>query len=453
MARYNSANDIDPIIEVYAQFKSRIALIRLDGEESGTGFLVAEKLLLTAQHVVEAPAGIIAEPNSIEVTFDFRYQPYTTSVETGDTVPVVEVVHHSPPTDKERSAAKGVDWEASDQYLDYAILQLQRRSPIWSHGRLRSRGHYPIHLNPPRIAREQVLLLGHHPHGDTIKSAHLTLPELNKNRTRIKYQADTMRGSSGGAIVNNRGQLVGLHHYASNTDKHGVPIAAVVQDLKANGFDYLIEQTPLEQNVIHLGRYSANAKRKVCAALADDWQSLKRHLGVPEFITSAEALWDWLALNKKLGKLRDALETAERTELVQILDKDVIIVDQSAIDNIQELADLLVASAESAAASGSYVRSAMRVRSLASMVLDEIESLSSAPDDNRAQLHWRTTWQSELGYAASNLEELLQLLPETAKDASFTYSHLQGMIQAAHVVQSTVSTLAELGQNPELSVR
>ena len=205
--------------------------------------------------------------------------------------------------------------------------------------------------------------------------------------------------------------------------------------------------------MIHLGRYSANAKKKVCAALADDWQSLKEHLGVPGFIKSAEALWDWLALNKKLGKLRDALEAAERTELVQILDKDVIIVDQSAIDNIQELADLLVASAESAGAPRSYLRSAMRVRSLASMVLDKIESLSSAPDDNRAQLHWRTTWQSELGYAASNLEELLQLLPKTAEDASFAYSHLQGMIRAAHVVQSTVSTLAELGQNPELSAR
>ena len=97
-------------------------------EESGTGFLVAEKLLLTAQHVVESSAGIIADPDSIEVTFDFWYQPDTTWAEAGDTVPVVDVVIHSPPTDKERSTAKGVDWEAPDQYLDYAILQLERRS-------------------------------------------------------------------------------------------------------------------------------------------------------------------------------------------------------------------------------------------------------------------------------------------------------------------------------------
>ena len=54
MARYNRANEVDSLIEIAGQFKSRIALIRLNGEESGTGFLVAEKLLLTAQHVVES---------------------------------------------------------------------------------------------------------------------------------------------------------------------------------------------------------------------------------------------------------------------------------------------------------------------------------------------------------------------------------------------------------------
>ena len=453
MAPYDSANDVDRTIQVFQQFKSRIALIRVSGQESGTGFLMGEKLLLTAQHVVEASPGTVAHLDLLEVTFDFRYQPNTTSIETGDTVQVIGVVRSSPPTDKERSATKGVDWEASDQHLDYAILQLRRRSPILSHGKSRARGHYQIDFNPPRIERKQVLLLGHHPNGETIVSSFVTSPELNKNGTRFKYQADTMNGSSGGAIVNNRGQLVGLHHYASSTDKHGVPIAIVIQDLKANGFGYLIERTPLEQNVIHLGRYSANAKKQICLALGDGWQTLGTYLSFPEFVTTADALWDWLALNEKLGKLRDALEAAGRTELVHILDKDVIIVDQSAIDSIQDLADLLVTSAESAARPSSYLRSAMRARSLASVLSDEIESLSSARDDDRALLHWRTKWQSKLGYAATNIEELLQLLPKTAEDASFTRTRLPAMIQAAHVVRSAISMLAELGQNPELSYR
>ena len=42
--------------------------------------------------------------------------------------------------------------------------------------------------------------------------------------------------------MNNRGRLVGLHHFASDTDKHGVPITAVAQDLKARKFDFLVEQ-------------------------------------------------------------------------------------------------------------------------------------------------------------------------------------------------------------------
>ena len=140
MAPYNRATDVDSSIEILEQFKSRIALISLDGTESGTGFLVAEKLLLTAQHVVESSAGVIADPHSIEVTFDFWYHPHTTWAEAGDPVPVANVVVHSPPTDKERSTTKGVDWEAPDECLDYAILQLDRRTLMWSRGQFRPRG-------------------------------------------------------------------------------------------------------------------------------------------------------------------------------------------------------------------------------------------------------------------------------------------------------------------------
>jgi hypothetical protein len=453
MVRRNSASDVDPLIALLEQFKSRIALIRIDGDESGTGFLVGDKLLLTAQHVVEASPGVIASPRSIEVTFDFWYRPDVMTAETGDTVPVVEIVHHSPPTDKERWDRKAVDWEASDQHLDYAILQLQRLTLTESHGKLSPRGHYPIDRALPRIERGQVLFLGHHPRGESIKTSVLTLPELNKSKTRIKYQADTKHGSSGGPIVNNYGQLVALHHYASDTDKHGVPIAAVAQDLKTCGFDFLFGQTGPEQNVKHLGRYSANTKRRICEALVDDWRSLAKHMGIPGFVTSADELWDWLSLNGKLRKLRDSLEAAGCARLVRMLDEDVIIVDQSAIDKIQDLADLLVVSAQSAATPTSYLRSAMRARSLASMLLDEIASLRMVPDDDRVELRWRTQWQSELGCVAGSLGQLLELLPYTAADASFARSHLQSMIRAAQDIQSTVSTLAELGQNPELNTQ
>jgi hypothetical protein len=447
MASYNRASDIDPLIEVLAQFKSRIALISLNGDESGTGFLVTEKLLLTAQHVVEASAGVIADPHSIEVRFDFGYQPHTTYAETGETVPVVDVVHHSPPTNKERSPTKGVDWEASDQYLDYAILQLKRRALMWSHGQLKPRGHYLINF-PPSIAREEALLLGHHPRGETIKSSVLTSPKLNSSKTRIIYQADTQQGSSGGAIMNTRGRLVGLHHFASSTDKHGVPIAAVARDLEAHGFDYLFEQ-----NVTPLGRYSANAKKQICQAICTDWRTLTEHMGVPDFVTSADTLWDWLALNNKLRKIRDGLEAAGRTELVRILDEDVVIVDQSTIDNIRDLADQLIESAESAQTPSSYIRSAIRARILIGMLLDEIKSLSSVLDDERAQLRWLMTWRRQLGCARNELKRLLPLLPSTSADASFTQPRLNSMVRAAHNVQSNVSKLGELAQSPELLAR
>lgn len=449
MVRDNSAIDVDRMIALYAEFKSRIALISIDGEESGTGFLVADKLLLTAQHVVEASAGIMADPRSIQVTFDFWLQPHRTYAETGDTVPVVEVALRSPPTDNERSAARNVDWEAPKQFLDYAVLRLKRPALTWTDGQLRHRGHYPIHSTPYRIRREQVLVLGHHPHGETLKSSFLTIPELNRNKTRIKYQADTMRGSSGGAIVNNRGRLVGLHHYASKTDKHGVPITAVAQDLEARGFGYLIEPES-EQNVTAIGRYSANAKRQICQAIATDWQSLTEYFGVPNSVTSAYALWDWLSATNKLRVLREALLTVERTELVQILDDDVIIVDQSTIDRLNDLTEQLVDLAEHAATPQRYLRSAAGTRIVADYLLKEIDYLLNTPDDERAQLQWQIDWKSELGNAADSLEDLLPLLPQDSTQAFFTRPHFGDIIMAVHDVQSTIATLVELGQAPIL---
>ena len=248
--------------------------------------------------------------------------------------------------------------------------------------------------------------------------------------------------------MNNRGRLVGLHHFASETDKHGVPITAVAQDLKAHKFDFLVER-----DVAHLGRYSANAKRQICPAIADDWQSLRTHLGMPDFVTSAEALWDWLSANNKLRRLRYALEAAGRTELVQILDKDVIIVDLSAIENTADLADRLVESAESAKASSKYLRSAIRARIFAKMLRSEIQSFSGAPVDRRAQLKWRTDWRSELDRATREIDALLPLLPSKSSDASFTQSRLKDAIRAAHVVRSIVATLGELAQSPELLTR
>ena len=248
--------------------------------------------------------------------------------------------------------------------------------------------------------------------------------------------------------MNTRGRLVGLHHFASSTDKHGVPIAAVARDLEAHGFDYLFEQ-----NVTPLGRYSANAKKRICQAIGTDWQTLAEYMGVPDFVTSADTLWDWLALNNKLRKIRDGLEAAGRTELVLILDEDVVIVDQSVIDNIQDLADQLIESAESAKMPSGYIRSAIRARILADMLLNEIKSLSSVLDDERAQLDWLMRWRRQLGCVRNELKRLLPLLPSTSTDTSFTRPRLNSMVRAAHNVQSNVSKLGELAQSPELLAR
>jgi hypothetical protein len=87
------------------------------------------------------------------------------------------------------------------------------------------------------------------------------------------------------------------------------------------------------------------------------------------------------------------------------------------------------------------------------MLLDEIKSLSSVLDDERAQLRWLMTWRRQLGCARNELKRLLPLLPSTSADASVTRPRLNSMVRAAHNVQSNVSKLGELAQSPELLAR
>ena len=137
-------------------------------------------------------------------------------------------------------------------------------------------------------------------------------------------------------------------------------------------------------------------------------------------------------------------EAADRLRVVPMI---------SVIDNIQDLADQLIESAESAKMPSGYIRSAIRARILADMLLNEIKSLSSVLDDERAQLDWLMRWRRQLGCVRNELKRLLPLLPSTSADASFTRPRLNSMVRAAHNVQSNGSKLGELAQSPELLAR
>jgi hypothetical protein len=436
-------------MEAFDRLRVRLAQVRIDGRESGTGVLVGNNLILTAGHVIEKPTGEVASPASIEVAFDFFYQPGKTHDETGQVVRVTGVICHSPPTEAERSTADWHDDVPEDQ-VDYAIVELVSHAPEASmHSQSISRGYYQIHFVSYNFQAKETLFVGHFPQGSPASVSTAGSTRVHHSERRIRYESDTMSGSSGGPIVNANGRLVAIHHYGAATYNRGVPVYAIARDLQAKGLDYLFNQAD-EENVSHLGRYSLNARDQICQSIASNWRAVTKHVAVPDFISGSYAVWDWLSSHNQLRKLRDALMETGYIELVSILDQDIVIVDSDTVNHLNDLAGQLAESARASETPSNYRQEVTKARLLSGTLLRKIEMLLAMPDDARARLQWRKKWRGTLDHAASHLGELLNLLPSSGAEAGYSQFSVIEINRYSEEINSAVSTLQELARNPSL---
>lgn len=213
------------------------------GESGGTGLLVASDLVLTNYHVVEDLLRGAIGPDRVACVFDYR-----TGLD-GSPVPPVRVaiapdwqVPHRPYEAGEQPAA---------HELDYALLRLER--PIGrarAAGDSRARGWFDLSQPPPEPVRDRLAFVLQHPRDEMwqpdrprqqpLKVA-LGLPGFdgyNANGTRLRYRVNTLPGSSGAAVFDERLRLIALHNSrgASGGDglvanNQGIPIKAILADL------------------------------------------------------------------------------------------------------------------------------------------------------------------------------------------------------------------------------
>lgn len=233
----------DPLAYIagIANAMRRTAMIEVGGRPRGTGFLIGPQHLLTNAHVLRAfddqPP---AEQDAVAV-FDFYTGTAASHAETGRRVPATYVAH-SPPTEKERQADSS-DWDAGPGFLDYCVLSLaepvgtQPAGPIATIGiaQLPARGYFKPSRLEYDFAKAGSLVVVQHPLGEhQVMSRATPSFKVNSSKTRVRYNANTLQGSSGSCVVDGRGRLVALHHYALSGANQGVPIAAVAADLADN---------------------------------------------------------------------------------------------------------------------------------------------------------------------------------------------------------------------------
>ncbi|WP_164200117.1 trypsin-like serine peptidase [[Micrococcus luteus] ATCC 49442] len=211
----------------------RTAMIEVGGFPAGTGFLVGEDLLLTAAHVLDRYHWPPSPLPAVRAIFDFE-DAGRSAAEAGTPVQVKEFITGSLPTQDEAANSAIDNWDAPADRLDFALLRLARTVPDFNAttGTATQRGFYSLLPDEYVFAAQRQYYILQHPLGGFVQlSSFSGRPLLSAGGTRMRYAGNTLAGSSGSPVVDFRGRLVGLHHYATPGRNQGIPIWMIARAL------------------------------------------------------------------------------------------------------------------------------------------------------------------------------------------------------------------------------
>ncbi len=199
------------------------------GQPQGTGILVAPDLVLTNYHVVKGQLNHLT--SSADIVCRFGYARDANGLDEGTAYTLASgeawTIANSPYDDAD---TRGVG-VANPTSLDYALLRLS--APV-------------ADAKPIKVAQNTALpnaelpvLIVQHPAGTPQALAIGKSLGVNENGSRFRYDADTLGGSSGSPVFNQRLELVALHHAGDPRSEiraaynQGIPISMIVGSLQS----------------------------------------------------------------------------------------------------------------------------------------------------------------------------------------------------------------------------
>lgn len=195
------AGPISPTVQIGPDTKVGIALLDslrarsravalVEGEERGTGFLVAENLMLTCNHVLSGSDKALAtEKDARKARAIFNYEQDLS----GTLLPT------------QRFSLDPSRFFRASLELDYAIVRVSG-SPSSTYGQI------PRPAVAPQLAPGDNVIVIQHPAGGPKQIAMTGNEVAYVDDVLVQYTADTLPGSSGSPVLDYRFELAGVHH-------------------------------------------------------------------------------------------------------------------------------------------------------------------------------------------------------------------------------------------------
>ena len=228
--------------QVLREGERRVAALERGGRPVSTGFLVGPDLLLTSGHALASSPGGLTSVEGMTAVFDRLDSPERSPYETGSRVRLLRVLQYSPPTPGE-SGLTTADVDPSADQMDFALVLLADPPPdaVDDHGNSVPRGFYPLEPDAYDFRGAQPLHVFHHPIGMSLRHT-LTSEsiQVTAGGRRVRYRTNTMKGSSGGALVDRNGRLVAMHQSSPDRERRfsagmnqGIPVSLIAAALLA----------------------------------------------------------------------------------------------------------------------------------------------------------------------------------------------------------------------------
>ena len=239
------------------ELENQVCQIEFDSFPAGTGFLVGHDKVLTNYHVMEAVFENIINASSVKCRFDYKVTTDSNKIYDGTFVSLSSdpVLAYSKYSQKDLvHTPTSESW--GEEELDYCLIQLERSigkeipginrtgTPLTqSSGNEDIRGW--VHFKDTDLSYDpnSPIFIMQHPKRQALKLSmgRLDKNPMNANKTRFRYDANTLRGSSGSPCFNHNWNWIGIHH-AGDPDwepeyNQGIPIELIIKSLQTHGIE------------------------------------------------------------------------------------------------------------------------------------------------------------------------------------------------------------------------